>query len=422
MDRSQAALQDEVTAGLAALASAVAGDVALRTRAARALTASTGIAESSLEALIAAWPRGFDLGAMRSAVERLRTAGRLLPRRVALIAPGNLPMACWTAMAELLALGAEVRVRPGSGDREGPAVFRRWLSEAAPALAARVAICQGDRLDLAAWANLVDGCDAAVVFGGDAAVQAVTALLRRLGYVGPVRGHGHKVSLGLVDGAAVERGAAGGVSDAELRALWRAALLADGRGCLSLRALLVRGSAQHAATLAARLAVLAPDVAQALPAGALAPDLLAARRVAIEEARLAAVIGTGLLCEADAAADAGASWATGTHGTARRLLVAGELGPGARWLPVIPIDAASPLTSVLAPLRGQIAALALPRAHLEAEASAARQEANDGLWAVGVDRICHADELQSPPWHQHDGVPLGQGLAPGDALSGPFSA
>lgn len=425
MDAAAPAEQDDAIAGLAAVAQTLTADAAVRAQAASALAPGTGIAVSSLASLIADWPRGLDRRALSSAIEMLRSSGRALPRRVALVAPGNLPMASWTAMAEILALGAEVRVRPGSGDLDGPAVFRGWLRAAAPALAARVTICPGARGDRAAWARLVDGCDAAVVFGGDAAVEAVKDLLRHLGFQGPVRGHGHKVSIGLVDGPAAEDGAAGGVSDADLRALWRAALLADGRGCLSLRALLVRGSAQQAAAVVARLAALAPEVARVLPAGSLAPDLLAARRVAIEEARLAVALGPGLLCEPDAATDpdAGAAdWAVGCHGSPRQHLLADDLGPGARWLPVIPVAGEVPLMLLLAPLRGHLAALALPRAALAGDVETLQGAVSASFWAGGFDRICHADDLQAPPWHHHDGVPLGDGLALDDALSGPFSA
>lgn len=394
---------------IAGFADAVIRDTATRAKVAARLARTSGIEQRSVERLLALWPTGFDAAAWALRLAALRRDRGLPSGTVALIAAGNMPVATWTAAIELLALGLAVRIRPASGDPDAPAALVDWLAALAPTLAQRVTIAPCRRDDLDGWRRLLHGCSAVVVFGSDAATDAVAGLARSLGCQGPVRRHGEKLSLGWLDPDGFAR-AIPTQRDAWLDDVLEAALLADGRGCLSLRALLVPGPPAQARVIAQALALRADAMATRFPAGALAMDLVAARALALEDDRLEAAMAGGVIAEQGP--DAATPWAITAVGTARRSLGARDLGPGGRLLRVIAVDPRVPLDLLVAPLAGHLAALATVAVEGETLGLAA---AEAGFW-----RVCAPAALQAPPWHRHDGVEAGAGLLAG--ASDPFSA
>ena len=280
-------------AAIAAFAGAVAGDHERRNAVAVRLAHTSGIEQRSVARLLTLWPRGFDPDAWSRRIAELRGQNAVPRGPVALIAAGNMPVATWTATMELLALGVSLRIRPASGDPDAAPALVDWLAQVAPSLATRIDIVPCPRDDAAGWRRLVHGCSAIVVFGGDAATDAVAALARSLGFAGPVRSHGDKLSLGWLDLDVFDQ------LDDRARAAWlddvlEAALLADGRGCLSLRALLVPGPSERAGEIARMLAARADAIAATFPAGELALDRVAARSHALEDDRLDAAMSGGL--------------------------------------------------------------------------------------------------------------------------------
>ena len=410
---------------IAAFASAVDRDAARRRAVAAQLATTSGIEIASVARLLELWPRGLQLQAWADRLGVLRQLDRTPKGTVALIAAGNMPVATWTAAIELLAFGAGVRIRPASGDPDAAPALRAWLADVEPDLARQIAILPCRRDDLAGWRRLLEGCSAVVVFGSDAATAAVAELARSLGCGGPVRRHGDKLSLGWLEPAAFAALPLA-LQEAWLDDALEAAWLADGRGCLSLRALLVPGPQAAAQDVARRLAARAAAVATRLPPGRLALDLVAARAHALEDDRLDAAMAGGFVASDDGAM----RWAVSAVGPARSVVAARDLGPGARLLRVLAVDPATPLERLLAPLVGHLAALAvvaqdgstadvavaLARDPLAAPAATTDAAIRAGFW-----RVCAPSALQAPPWHRHDGVPAGDGLVD-SRLSAPFLA
>ncbi len=379
-----------------ALVAAVTLDPSLRADLAERLAARSGIDAASLRRLLADWTLGWSRPAMAARARYLVAADRLPVGVVAVIAPGNLPVATFTAAIEALALGCAVRVRPGSGDPDAVDVLRALLAGVAPTLAAEVAAFPCDRDDDDGWRALLGGTSSLVVFGDDASLAAVRHRARSLGFSGPVRGHGAKLSVALIEHDDV---AALAVDPVALDGLLEAAWLADGRGCLSLRSIVVRGADAASVALYDALVARADDVARRFPEGVVAPHLRAQRRQAIEADRLAAALGDGRLAE-------GVGWALACRQAPRGALDPRMLGPGARFLRLISVAADAEWPVVLARLNGHLAAVAVPATVQDAARAALAEQ----LKPLGVARVCAPIALQSPPFHAHDGVEAGEML------------
>ncbi len=342
------------------------------------IAATSGLHPSSLAKLVALWANGwqhFDLErALRHAPEAFQPIGQ-----VAIVAPGNLCVATWQAMAEALLVGNRVSVRPGSGDPDAAGNFRAALRRVDAELADRIQIQEFARGDRAAWSGWLRKADALLVYGGDAAIAAVLQLAGEVGFTGRVRLHGHHQSIGvlaaeqLADPAAFCSAAAGWAVDA---------LLADGRGCMSLRALWLVGSMDDAgrALLRTTLAAEFARVSALLPSGRLDPAWQARNQLQIEQHAFESAV------RADRWLERGADWAIlGTRGPIA--LDAAVTGPAARTLAVYEARDAEDLARQLAPWRGRLSTVAL-----DVEGEAVREV----LDRLGVHRTCRPGAMQAP--------------------------
>lgn len=353
----------------------------------------SGLHPSSLERLVDLWLQTCTpgaLGAIVAAGQRGQPAGT-----VGIVAPGNLCVAAWQPMCEALLCGNRVVVRPGSGDRRAPGNLADALRLIAPAVAARIAIAAFERGDRDGWRSLLARVDALSVHGSDAAVHALQARAAELGFAGPLRTHGHKFSMAWLPRTAARRPRSLAALAGRIA---HDALLADGRGCMSARAVLIEGSWDESSwqqIVAAFERALRRAAARFAP-GRLSPELWASRRLWIEQARFDAACDPG---EVSVREDQAGVWALVARRACDRI-DASSVGPGARALTLLPLARGSALPQALAAVRPHLAALSRPLATgagLDAHALAA-----------GFDRCCAAGRLQAPPMDQPpDGTALG---------------
>lgn len=359
--------------------------------------------------LLALWLDAADEAAIRRAAVG-RAAGV-----VGIVAPGNLFVATWQLVMEALALGGTAVVRASGRDRDSVAVLIAQLRLRAPALADRVEVLHFTRDDDAGWAAFLRRIDSLVAQGSDAAMSALLGRVARLRPALPVRTHGHRLSwvwagpagaLGLeergeasdADGTAV---AAARAVIAHADAIAHDTLLADGRGCMAPRAVLLGGDIADVAPLATALEAAFTRHAAAFPAGALPADLLAQQRGWIEEQRFEAAMA-GLPFQAIVRSGFAVVIVGGPRPTA---LQPRDLGPGGRLLVVRPAPLESTAWAALGALTSTVALLA-------DDGEVAAQ-----LERIGVRRCCAPGRMQAPPWSRtSDGAPLGAVIAPrGDA-------
>lgn len=253
---------------VAELAERVAQDAApLRRQLTDGIATSSGLHPTSVERLTTLWAGAWRAPGPQRLVHHM--AAGFPVGRVAVVAPGNLCVATWSAIAEPLVAGNVVRVRPGSGD---PLAAERWrgaLAQLSPEVAERIEIDAFGRGDLARWRQFLREVDTLVVYGGDAAVAAVWRMAGEAGFAGRLRGHGDRRAMAVLH------------HPDELRAratdLAHDALLADGRGCLSLSTVWLVGDHPRATwqSLHEALAQALDEVATSLPSGSLAEPVRA---------------------------------------------------------------------------------------------------------------------------------------------------
>lgn len=348
------------------------------------IAASAGLHPASLDRLVAMWSAGWQRPDLERAYRRGLGAhpGAFRPiGTVAIVAPGNLCVATWQAIVEALLAGNHVSVRPGSGDPLAAANFKAALQRIDPGLANRLSIQQFERGDVTAWLRWLVAADAVVVYGGDAAIAAILQLASEAGYTGRLRLHGHYQSIGLLtsellgDPDALRMAIAGWAVDA---------LLADGRGCMSLRALWWVGVLDAAKRAALRVAFAEAfaRAAQLFPAGQLAPAWQATARLEAEAHAFVAAQRD------DRWLEQGDGWTIlGSHGP----IPAGAraLGPGARTLAVYEAQDARDLQKQLMPWRGKLST-----------ASVSLDADHDGVLGaldrLGVHRTCQPGAMQAP--------------------------
>ncbi len=323
----------------------------------KGLARTSGIEQASVARLAELWIdslRGDAIARWQAAM----SAGVLEPvTPVGIVAPGNLFVATWTAMLEPWLCGCEVRVRVGSGDPLAAGLLAEALDPEG-LLVRRFA-----RDDRGAWAGFLGDLQAVAVYGGDEAVAAVRAIAADAGFAGAIRDHGHKVTIATLSADELMADAARIAHDA---------LLADGRGCMSLRAVLVQGEFDPDVGLAdgGPWWRVFGEVAAGLPAGRVAPDLLAAIHLEAQRARMLGALGHDVrvveVADAIVIIDR----------RPRARIDPVDIGPGARLLKIMP---AAPLSAEL-------------RACL----------ARDGVEVRDLGR------LQAPPvWRDPDGHPVG---------------
>lgn len=345
---------------------------------------TSGLSEASLDRLVAMWADAWQRTDLDRALRRGlgQHPGAFRPvGRVGIVAPGNLCVATWQAILEALLVGNSVSVRPGSGDPQSPENLQQALALVDPQLAARIQIVRHDRADEAAWLSWLGRCDALSIYGGKAAISGLLRLAGLSGFAGRVRVHGHYTSFGVLDVDLIE-------DEVSLRAIAQAwavdALLADGRGCMSLRALWLVGPLEPPMRERVREALrwAMTRVALALPPGRLAPEWLAEAALEVETHAFAAANDPRHWVER------GEDWAV--------LGVAGgpdprrdAPGPGARVLSVYEARDATELIAHLRPWQGGLSTASVA---LDADSYGIL----DALEGMAVHRTCQPGSMQAP--------------------------
>lgn len=348
------------------------------------IAASSGLHPASLDRLVTLWAAAWQRPDLERALRRGLGAHPGANRpigHVAIVAPGNLCVATWQAIAEALLIGNRVSVRPGSGDPLAPGNFRAALHGIDSQLAERVTVQQFGRDDRVAWLRWLADADALIVYGGNAAIAAVLQLAAEAGFTGRVRLHGHYQSFGVLaadaldDASMLEAAVAGWAIDA---------LLADGRGCMSLRALWLVGEVTPArrARLRQALAAALAQVGGELPAGQLDPAWRAGVQLQVETHAFEAAV------RPDRWLERGVDWAI--LGTAGAIPAAtGAIGPGGRALAVFEAADGRALAAQLHPWRRGLST-----------ASLALDDDRHGVLAalerLGVHRTCQPGAMQAP--------------------------
>ncbi len=345
---------------------------------------TSGLHATSLAHLVSMWAQAWQLPNLERALRRglgphpaaFRPVGQ-----VAIVAPGNLCVATWQAIAESLLVGNRVKVRASAGDPRAVSNFCNALRLVDAKLADRVQEHSFARGDRAAWLAWLRGADALLVYGGDAAIAAILQLAAEAQYTGRLRLHGHFSSIGVLatdlvaEPAGLQAAVAGWAVDA---------LLADGRGCMSLRALWLVGPIDDAVRQQIRHALAAEfaRAAAALPAGQLDPRWEAERQLLLQAHTFDAAVDGGRWVER------GADWAIlGTHGP----IPAGTptLGPGGRTLMVYEAAHAPDLLRQLTPWQRRLST-----------ASMALDDDQHGvlktLEQLIVHRTCQPGAMQAP--------------------------
>lgn len=203
----------------------------------RGLAQDSGLHPSSLAKLIDFFAQGYQPARLQRALQRAGRGGTWQPLGdVAVVAPGNLPVAAWQAAIEPLLAGNRVRLRPSRAHAIAAENLRDALADCDLRVAERLQVVDFDHGDQRGWASLLDGCAALAVHGSDQTAAAVLGQAAAIGWSGRLRVHGEMRSLALVDAQGLRKGGKG-----LLRRIADDALLGDGRGCMSLRTLVAVG-------------------------------------------------------------------------------------------------------------------------------------------------------------------------------------
>jgi len=415
---------------------------------ARTLAQSAGLQESSIHHLVGLWAEAFDAEAVDSAIGDAAAgdaaagdaaaAGKRRVGQIGIVAPGNLFIATWQLAIEVLMLGGQAHVRASARDRDAIAVLTALLASLEPAWAQRVTVSHFDRHDAAAWARFVEPLQAVVAQGSDEALRALEVQIRASRPDLPMRCHGHRVSWAVATTAAIvgedgdyaDYGNQDNPGDRPTKqtqlcdSLALDALVADGRGCMTPRALFLieprvcapqtvgaaptATTASHEPSTAAALtrdvvarvgAALAEALVRAaerLPAAEIGMQPAAMRRAWVEEQRFAAAMAGQpvfvKICREYGLIVLG--------GPAPAALSARDLGPGGRLLvvraaPVRPeaYDSLCAITSTIGLSKDVDPTLA------------------EAFKRNGARRCCAVGDMQAPPWSlTSDGQPLGFGI------------
>lgn len=319
---------------------------------------------------------GLDLGLSDwddAAIDALRSGiggrGSRAPDVTVVWLGGCIPTAAFTAMALPLLTGSSLYVKVASADPVSPTLFRDSLLEADPGLADAVRI-GGDPGDLS-------DADAVVVYGSDAAVNAVRS---RVPVHAPFVGHGHRISVATI-GRECDASAAAHAVAVDV-ALW------DGRGCLSPGWVLVEDHPPGRAESVARaLAGELETLSRSLPRG----SVDAAEEAWIHDVRASAAMQPDSTVLAPGRS---------THWTVIRTAAGATPDPGRlRCIPVVPfsdLDALAAWCARLSPHLSSLGEMGWGGRHPPPAAVVARG---------GGSRVCPLGRMQAPrpDWH-HDGI------------------
>lgn len=264
----------------------LAQDLAVVAALTRDLVSTTGLHPASLQRLIDLWAQTHTEAELL-AVQQSPPGPWQPVGDVAVVAPGNMPVATWQLLVTSWLAGNRVRLRPSRGD---PFAGRNLFTavdlvadrlQIQAHLRPRLQLQPSNRADKDSHRALLDGTAALVVMGGDTAVRAWQEFAASVGYGGLFRGHGSRHAAALVG------------PDADLPGVWAGLahdlLLADGRGCLSLRTVVTWGLA--ADLVHDRLVAAVARARLDWPAGDLDPTWLAQRDLLVRDWQLRAALG-----------------------------------------------------------------------------------------------------------------------------------
>ncbi|HZF08820.1 MAG TPA: acyl-CoA reductase [Thermoanaerobaculia bacterium] len=316
---------------------------------------------------------------------RARELGRPAPEAalpVLAILAANLPALAVQPLLPALALGRPVFLKSPSAEPLFAPAFLAALVRREPRLGAALAAATWPGGDAELEAPVLAAVETILAYGGD---EALDDLERRAGRPATLVRYGPKTSLAVVGREADPAEIAPGLA--------RDVALFDQRGCLSIVAVYLEGTAKEARELAARLGEELTGLARRWPPGPPEPGAAAA----VQQLRRTAVM-RGFLTTPFAAPIAAGTVLVEPHPTF-------QISPGLRTVRVHPLRDLAGLPDLLAPWRGRLQGAAITGV---AETS----ELLNALTALGVSRIAAPGDLQSPDASWHNG-----GIDPLAALS-----
>lgn len=351
---------------------------------------------------------------------------------------GSVPGVTVTSMIRALLVRSAVLVKPGAGDIALTVRFARLLHRADPRLARAVAVqyWPGGAPAWDGWErDLLRAADQVVVYGGDAAIEAVRA---RAPATTRLIEHPHRIGVAII-GPGAAPGTAGATESAAVpsappdsgpahpaEATARAAALFEQRGCVSTHLVLIVGSEGAARTFCTKLAASLSALETRLPPAPLTPGELSARHqlrghLAMKGAAVwPAITGESARrssAESTRRPSVGHRPAT-TGGWSVILSPPGDFEPaGARTVWVAPVSSLAECPDALAPLSPVLQTIGL--AGIGHERAAALAE---DLFALGATRIVPLDQMPFPdPDWLHDGArPLRELVRWGELRSRPW--
>lgn len=315
---------------------------------------------------------------------------RALGDRFALhLSAGTVPGVSVTSMIRSLLVKTPLLLKPGLGDVVLPVLFARGLREESSRVARAVAVVYwkgggpedaGRRGPPSPEDVLLAAAERVVVYGGDETVRSVRT---RIAPTVPLVAYHHRTSVAVVGRA----GVVGEGREASVRAVARAAVLFDQRGCVSPHAVFVEGGADDAIGFAEALSAALDEVSGELPAGPLDLAEAGQLRQRRDSAELVALAGGG-----EVRSGPGGTVLYEPEGSAAP-------GCGHRVLRVVPVDDLDDLPGRIAPLREHLQTVGVTgveRARLDALA--------EELARAGALRITSMHDVPfPPPWWHHDG-------------------
>lgn len=187
------------------------------------------------------------------------------PRITLEIFTGNVPGLPALSLVRGLLVKSAVIAKVASGEPTFAAAFARSLAEREPRLGDALLVTYWDRHDRETLEAVLDHVDTVMVYGSQAACAALRALTRpHQRFIE----HGHKLSMGLLSRAYLDRAG----SDAVAALVARDACMFNQHACIAPQAYVVEGSTDEVRAFAARVADAMAAYARACPPGRLAPE------------------------------------------------------------------------------------------------------------------------------------------------------
>lgn len=302
-------------------------------------------------------------------------ADPLAPPSLLVLLAGRAPAVAAAALFQGLAARRTVTLKPSSAEPLFAGLLCRLVASAAPALAPAASLLDAPSGDPRLAAAL-DAADAVLAYGSDATIAAVLAARPgRLTLAG-----GHRESAVVLFRDALDRP---GAAPRLARAIARDAAVYDQSGCLSPQVVLVEeGAAVSPADLARHLALALVAAERDLPPGPVPLPDAAVARLFLEDSRLLARAGGGLVLPPSGPVPPAVVLLPG---------LPARPAPGFRVLQVVPFRGVPDLPALLPALAGRLQGLAVAGDRRRLAAALARAPAYRPC------RLCAPGRLQSPP-------------------------